>query len=225
MRAFIPNAIPEDPSYVIPVPNQAGKWMIPGPAPTGIDLLPVDLLGPYKDCYLTDNRQFMPDKLAASKVSTEFRIVINHGQLSIEPATADAVHIAGTSTRLDCKTGGLIAEKPGSFAGSFGVRALGNPAVAGTKIQIIGQAAIGNPHLVAPMIDYSFDSTYDASTRKLKYSISHGRFPAFEAYAFRGNSKPVPLVRVPAGAVGAWGLIDGGLGLAGPQNLTGEVQL
>jgi hypothetical protein len=222
MRAFIPSSLPNSPQATEPVPNKPGSFMIRGPVAQATALLNIDL---SSDCFLTDNRTFSPDPGAASKVTTEFRIIINHGQVAISPATGTQAHKAGNSTRLQCATGNVVAVKPGDFSGLFGVRALGKPAVADNKIQIIGQAAIANPHLsTAPMIDYSFDFTYDSSTHRLKFTVTAGRFPALEVYAFRGNGSPVTVLQLQPASESAWGLIDGGLGL-GMANHTGEVQL
>jgi hypothetical protein len=225
LRAFIPNVHPTNPSFGLPVPNKPEWRMIPGPLPQFVQILPVDSIKAAADCYLTDNRGFSSEAMAQSKVRTEFRIVINHGQISINPDEARLAHRAGASSRLNCTSGEVIAEKPGTFDGVFGVRALGQPAAADNKVQIIGQAAIGNPHIVgAPMIDYAFDLTYDSTTKQLAYSITLGNFPAFEMYAFRGSKAPVTVFQVPPVAESAWGLTDGGVGL-NIRTLSGKVQL
>jgi len=225
LRAFIPNVHPTNPGYVRPVPSKPQSWMIPGPLPPFIKALPAESIKAAADCYLTDNRSFSSDRLAAfdSKVWSDFSIVVSYGQVSVEPA--GLVHRAGQSTRLNCSTGQVIAEKSGSFGGVFGVRAFGRPAVADKKIQVIGQAAIGNPHVLgAPMIDYSFDLTYDLTTKQLTYAITVGTFPAFEFYAFRENGTPITIQRIPPITDTGWGLIDGGVGL-NTKRYTGVVQL
>jgi hypothetical protein len=199
--------------------------MIPGPLPAFVQVLPPDSIKAAGDCYLTDNRTFSSEAAAQSKVKTEFRIIINHGQISISPDEARLAHRAGTSTRLNCMTGEVIAEKPGTFDGVFGVRALGQPAAADNKVQIIGQAAIGNPHVLgAPMINYSFDLTYDSTTKQISFSVTTGNFPAFEMYAFRGSNPAVTVFAVPPASETAWGLIDGGIGL-NTRTLSGKIQL
>jgi hypothetical protein len=213
LRAFIPNVHPVNPGFIRPVPGKPEMTMIPGPLGAFVGSLPIDSIKAAADCYSTDNRGFSSERAATSKVSTEFKIVVYFGQVSIEPSDARLAHRAGTSVRLNCSTGGVIAEKPGTFDGPFGVRSLGQPAIAETRIQVIGQVAVGNPHILgAPMIDYSFDFIYDLSTKRLTYSVTAGVFPAFELYAIRGSGTPITILQIPPSSEDAWGLLDGGSG-------------
>jgi hypothetical protein len=226
LRAFIPKDHPTNPGYVRPVPSPPGSWMIPGPLPEFIKLLPVDSIKAAADCFLTDNRGFSSERSAAfnSKVWSDFSLVVSYGQVSIEPMSG--VHRAGLSTRVNCSKGQIVAEKPGLFDGPFGVRALGRPTAEDGKVEVIGQAAIGNPHVLgAPMIDYSFDFICDLKTKRLTYALTVGTFPAFEIYAFRANGTPITILQVVPAAETAWGLTDGGIGLITTKRYTGEVQL
>ena len=45
-------------------------------------------------------------------------------------------------------------------------------------------------------------------------ALTVGKFPAFEAYAFRTGSAPKALLQISPGAATAFGLIDGGTALA-----------
>ncbi|MDC0743195.1 hypothetical protein [Polyangium mundeleinium] len=219
LRAFIPSAIASNPGYVRSVPGHPGQTMIPGPAVDATKRLPTGAAG---DCFLTDGRGFSSQASSASKVETEFQVLIDQGRVSIQPSDAGLVHKAGVSTRVSCTTGTTVGDpKPGTF----GVRALGVPAVADGKIQIAGQVGIKNPHLPAPWIDYSFDFIYDTQANVLTYSVVAGRFPAFEVYAVRGkNGPPITILQVEPQSTSAWGLIDGGLGLS-TDRYTGTKQL
>lgn len=222
MRAFIPNKVENNPGYTRPVPSQANKWMIPGPLKQFTEALGVDLSAA---CFLTDSRGFSSASEASSRVESSFDLIVEGASVSISPSDPRQVHRAGISTEVDCHSGAVISEKPGTFAGPFGVRAIGKPALADRRAQIIGQVGIGNPHVLgAPMIDYSFDFIYDTSSHQLRYSITVGKFPAFETYASRAGGKPVEVLKVVPEAGAAWGLMDGGLGLRSGR-YTGTVQL
>jgi hypothetical protein len=217
MRAFIPNAIRANPSYVRKVLGSANAWMIPGPIAQATQALHLDLSG---DCFLSDNRTFDTAKNASSRVRTEFDIVVYYGQVSIEPVSDGGVHRAGESTRLACADGKVIEKK----WGQLGIRALGKPSIASGQIQIAGQVSGSNPHFtIAPSIDYSFDVIYDTATHKLTFKLTAGTFPAFEAYAVRGG-KTVTLTNQEPESETVWGLVDGGLGLHMKQ-ISGSVQL
>lgn len=218
MRAFIPSST-STPGYVRPVPGVPQQSMIPGPKATiaGVPLFHDEW------CYLTDNRVFSDVANASARVATEFKLVVYHGQVSIEPATASRIHRGGVSTKINCSTGATLERKTAEFLPPFGVRALGNVSAADSRLQIVGQASIGNPHFTksiagvdtqfVPMIDYAFDVIYDTKAKNLSYSLSFGSFPAFEMYVARGSGRMQPVITHSPTADSVWGLIDGGIGL------------
>jgi len=221
VKAFIPKSHPTNPTYVRPVPGAANKWMIPGP--TAVD-----------QCFFTDHREFSFDPSASARVTTEFFLVINGSTASTEVAVpAPHIHTAGISTKTNCTTGAIIAERPGIFSRlhSIGSTApedsIGRPAVAGTQAQVIFGVAITNPFAppgVSPAIDYSIDYTYDTSTKGLVFAATLGDFPAYEGYAQLGNGPVVTVFRARPTASTAWGLYDFGTGL-NTRRLTGQVTL
>jgi hypothetical protein len=227
LRAFIPNELKANPTYVSAVPGHTGKTMIHGTVSSSLKaILSIgpDGLAAAADCYMTDNRGFSSERFAAAKVTTEFVVRLHRGQVWVQPSS-DAAHVAGDSTRIDCSTGNTIRVLPGAFSAPFGVRALGKPAIADGKVQIGGQVAVGNPHIFgAPMIDYSFDLIYDVNSRKLRYDVTTGVFPAFEFHVIRNNKPPITVLQLPPKAEDAWGLQDGGIGVK-QERVTGEIQL
>lgn len=226
LRAFIPNHNTGPANYVRLVPGRTDAWMIPGPQPAVIPpaLRRLDGVKVLFDCFMTDNRGFSSDRTDSFRVGTEFRIVIYYGQVSVQPVHPAQVHRAGVSSRIDCNTGQVIERKVGTFSPPFGIQALGTPTIADGKIQILGQAAAGNPHfLQAPYIDYSFDLTYDTEAKTIFYAFTSGYFPAFEAYAMRDN-KIFTLLQLEPQSETAGGLMEGGTGLRTVQT-TGKVHL
>lgn len=207
LRAFIPADVT---GYSRPVPTRPGLTMIPGPGTRLPQPLPSIPPAAFSDCYLTDGRDFSSQQSAASKLETQFSLEIDtQGRVIVSPSAPRDVHKAGLSTRVNCDTG---RDAVPAKAGDLRVAALGTPAIAGGRIQIAGQAAVSNPHLASPWIDYSFDFVYDTTTHTLKWAITTGRFPAFEAYVYRG-SKVVTILRVAPQSASAWGLIDAFVGI------------
>jgi hypothetical protein len=209
MKAFIPNVHPTNPDLIAQVPGHPNRWMLKGPLPNGI-------------CFETDDRGFSNDRNAKAKVTTHFSLITDGAIVRIEPQDGMHVHEAGVSTKLDCNTGMTIDER----RGLFGVRAIGAPAIADGKSQIIGQASIKNPFTapLSPYIDYSFNYIFDSNEGTLKYSLTIGAFPAFEAYVSINGSPPNAIIRRPATGNSPFSLYDMGLGFNTEQS-TGTMKL
>jgi hypothetical protein len=209
MKAFIPNVHPTNPNLIVGVPGHPNRWMLKGPLPNGI-------------CFETDDRGFNTDRSAKAKITTNFSLITDGTMVRIDPQDSTHVHEAGVSTKLDCNTGATIDER----LGLFGVRAIGTPAIADRKSQIIGQASIRNPFTGAfsPYIDYSFNYIFDSSGGMLNYSLTIGAFPAFEAYVSINGSPPNAIVRRPATGSSPFSLYDMGLGF-NTEQLVGAIKL
>jgi hypothetical protein len=77
------------------------------------------------------------------------------------------------------------------------------------------------PAGAGPSVDYSLDTIYDTSTKKLTVTFSRGKFPSFEGYAQLNNGPIATLFREDPTTSSAWGLYDFGLGLPLPQPIDG----
>jgi hypothetical protein len=215
IRAFIPNTHPGNPTYIKPVPGVSGAWMIPAPSLGPLDALAQLVSSVPLDgdtCFATDDRSFTSSAVASARLTTAFSLTVSGNPPGVTPLSDhDSINFPGVSKAYKCSSGAVILQKPGKMQ----LNAVGGPHVAGTQTQIIIDAAASLPFISgSAWVHYSADMTFDSATKALKYTVTIGRFPAFEAYA-QLNSGPVKKLfsENPVGA-SVWSLVDLGSGLA-----------
>lgn len=202
VKAFIPSEHPTNADYVIPRPGHPGEFMIPDPIEAGV-------------CFATDNRMFSSDPTASARMTSAITLNFSDGNLSQAPK-----HETGETRILWCADG-LEKEPPKSAP----TRRMfwGTPARADGHVQVTLEANANNPHVIgSPSIYYAGDFIYSTSERKLRYRLTIGRFPAFEAYAqLDGGAIVTVFDRNPAEGSDVWSLIS--VGGIGTRNVSGEV--
>lgn len=227
-RAFIPNHHPGNPGYIRKVPGRPDKFMIDPPL-SSWPIFIRKIIG-TDGCFMTDHRDFSDDPAAQSRLTTEFRLVINGHNSVVEPIPGKAFQWAGATEKVNCNTGetmelGTAIPHTAVFREPFRVA---GPFVNGDDIQITFQNAASNPlAFPSPDVDYSLDMIYNIRTKKLSYKATVGAFPAFEAYARMNNDATVELFKLMPTGDTAWSLLDvrgqryhsgtASLGTPGPQ--------
>lgn len=156
VRTFIPKEHPTKEGYVLPVPNQTDKFMLPD-APVGA-------------CFGTDNRGFSKDKAASAR----FGGVIT---FDTDDITATISETTGTTTEYNCTTGDVICTK---ISGSGGVSGSAKQAGDVISFDYVGEAS--NPCLtVSPDIEFSGTVSLDLNQRTVSIDGKVDVFPSFEA--------------------------------------------
>ncbi len=223
IRAFIPKEHPGNKTYVRPVPQNPGHWMIPAPSLGSIDKLTqlvssVPLEG--DTCFATDDRGFDETEATSARLTTAFKVAIDGQAKVIEPLVSRSVNFPGQSKAYKCSTGELLMSKPGRMQ----IDAVGGPHIADGKTQVIVQAAASLPFISgSAWIDYSADFVFDKDKNTLSYRFTVDRFPAYEAYARIGGGAVRRLFAINPEGDNVWSLFDLGVG-ATPRVLSGEVK-
>jgi len=143
----------------------------------------------YNYCFDTDNRGFSTDENQSSRMETRFKLNLLNEKGIVHPLkNPSSIQI---TKNIDCITGKVLEKGQGSINADN----LGNPIVAGEKVQIAGHAQSTNTlfpligGFLTPSIDYSYDFQWSPSSSKLLANITIGSFPAIEVYARRPNGK------------------------------------
>jgi hypothetical protein len=175
IRAFIPDAISDEPGYIRTIHGPQGQnWTaIPSPSPLDSDI-----------CYLTDQRGFSTDPGVTSRMWS-------HATLS---PTASQTHDTGQTHAVKCKTGAdVCVDKAKATGMSFSFDSVIN------NVLIDINAAASNPCItpnwVAPNIEYKGRFQINLATGDIKFDGSVRKFPAYEAYVILSGKPPVIVFR------------------------------
>lgn len=212
VSAFIPNKHPMLPEYI--KKTELGTWVVPAPKPPKI----FDLGGLAGSCFVTDNRGFEANPQASSRVTTEFKLVLNNRKLVVDSANGrDKVRI-GETHNVDCLSGkdARPPQRESEKSVSIGDVRDNNGF---TKVFFV-RASSSNPFYkllgltVSPSIDFSYVVTYDYLKRTLNIKGTIGYFPAFEAYySINGGAVQTLMTRNPYQDSTADSLFDFNLGI------------
>lgn len=198
VRSFIPSSHPGNPTYMRPIPNTPGKFMIPGPFDG--------------KCFDTDHRGFSIDPVASSRMASD-AVLVSGPNPTIKPASGNEIHRAGVTIERECASG--KESRRGTASTNACVN--GQPAYAADlhQTQIVLTCQGRNPLVpaIGPRIDYGGTFTYDSQKKTISFKGNVGLFPAFEAYASLNGGPLIELFRYgPEGKDAKW-LWDAGLGL------------
>ena len=180
IKAFIPSQHPVLKDYFLKTAKNT--WVVEAPSTP----LPGANIGKLSGtCFVTDNRSFDQSPLASARVTTEFDLVIDQRNISVQKFNDREIVRIGQTENVDCKSG----------------EALQPPMTASTNTVTIGdvkqlnflkvfnvRAASANPFYkllgiqVAPDINYELVFQYDILSRTLKINGVTGYFPSFESY-------------------------------------------
>lgn len=171
IRTFIPKEHPSKPGYIIPVPGQPEKTMLPD-APVG-------------QCFGTDNRSFSTNVAESSRFGGKF--TINPSALSV-----NLEEITGTTIEYNCSSGAVVCS---TRAGSGGFE-LESQNVSGDTLTIHYSGEASNPCLlVAPDIEFSGKLTINRTAKTISLEGKVDCFPSFEAILVRSNGTAEYLYR------------------------------
>jgi len=208
VNAFIPKEHPQLPDYI--TSTAAGSYVIKAPSiaalsPSGQERA---LVG---TCFLTDNRLFITDPLASSRMSVEFDLVVDGRNLSIKPHDSRPIIRASPSTNVECASGKLLSEKPNNNL----IAEVGDVKKSDFERSVFLKASSGNPYFAAsPKIDITISIQYFVLDRSLDIKGTIGNFPSFESYYQLNDGTPVKIMAVgPSGTSTADSLFDGNLGI------------
>ncbi|MFI8462549.1 DUF3238 domain-containing protein [Stutzerimonas kunmingensis] len=219
VNAFIPKEHPQLPGYIMR--TAAGTYTIK--APSIVALSPSEeeraLVG---TCFLTDNRSFIPDPLASSRLTVEFDLFVEGRNLSIKSHSGRPVIRAASSTNVECSSGKRLSEKPNK---NF-IAEVGDVKKSDFVRSAFLKANAGNPYFaVSPKIDITISIQYFVLERTLNIRGTVGNFPSFEGYYRVNNGPPMRILTVgPFGKSTVDTLFDGSLGL-NSRNFTQTIKL
>jgi hypothetical protein len=180
IRTFIPEQHPSLSGYMLPVPGQSGRTMLPD-APL------------LAECFGTDNRSFSTDANASVRFG---------GDIMIDTAamTHQVREVTGRTIEYDCDSGRVVCEEVAG-AGGFMIT---DVAVNGTDMTLSYRGGASNPCLtLAPAISFSGTVTVQTATRTVNVGGRVDVFPSFEAVLVKADGTRVHLYRVAAGLLGA----------------------
>ena len=144
-------------------------------------------------CFSTDQRGWSDEVAAASRLSSDFHLVIPDNGAPVVRPSQQRVHSAGTVRQVDCQTAQELAVSPTQLLASV----VGTPAQTDTKTQIHILAAVADPQRPwsSSTISYDVTFTYDRSTKTLDYAATTALFPAYEAYATLNDGAVATVLR------------------------------
>jgi hypothetical protein len=192
LRAFIPSpaAAGKAGTYIVAVPDAAiGSVVRVRDAENAT----------FNLCFATDNRSFSTAGTSTARLETRFTITPTSSSAATVAPSASRTS-AATTKKVDCSTGAILAQAPGSVVRDH----IGTPAIADGTVQVIGQVEGRNVLTPAgnsgPAIDYSFDIQWKPSTSTMTSAVTYGVFPAFEMYARRpGGAWVAVMQHLPTG--------------------------
>lgn len=167
IRTFIPKEHPSKPGYMLPIPGDATKTMLPDAPLTA-------------QCFGTDNRSFSNDLSASARFG---------GLVTFDTSaqTVTFAEITGTTNEYDCSTGSVVCTEvagQGGFSGTSGQ--------SGNAVTFAYRGEASNPCLtLAPDIEFSGMVTLDTSAKTVNLQGKVDVFPSFEAFVILedGTSK------------------------------------
>lgn len=177
IASFIPSNIA---NYTKPVPQHAGKTVIPGP-------------WAGSDCFWTDQRSFSDSYIAPSRMRSLVEID------TVTLALQSQSHHCDNTIECDCEDG---AEECNKTPDSSALR-VDDFSVAGSKCTFTLNGVAGNPcFLVAPKIEWAvnvvIEKSGNAFTVKLGPNSLVEPFPAFEMYtSLNGSAARALFTRAP----------------------------
>ena len=204
VKAFIPKYHATNEGYVVSRPGHSGEFMIPDPIQLGV-------------CFATDDRAFSSDPAASARMTSMITLVYTGDKIS-----KYEVHRTDETREYSCADG--VEKQPPKSASTSRMH-WGTPAQADGSLQVTLEGNANNP-LVAgsPSIYYAGDFIFTPHSKILRYRLTLGRFPAFEAYAQLDGGRIVTLfTEEPAEGSDVWSLIS--VGGVGTRNVSGEVDL
>lgn len=180
IKAFVPSQHPVLKDYFLKTAKNT--WVIEAPS---IPLPGANIGKLPGTCFVTDNRSFDQSPLASARVTTEFDLVIDQRNISVQKFSHREIVRIGQTENVDCKSGETL--QPPMTANTNTVTIGDVKQLNFLKVFNI-RAASPNPFYkllgrqVAPDINYEFVFQYDILTRTLKINGVTGYFPSFESY-------------------------------------------
>ena len=199
IKGFIPNSHADLPGYFFP--TRAGTWVLRAPALGG------ELEG---TCFETDNRGYSDSPIASARVTVEFVMVVDGGDVGIEPAEGRDFRRVGETRNVDCITGEMLKQPKRADLRSVAV----GPVKRSRGLSVVNaRASTSDPfYLASPRLDFEAVLQFLLDERKLNVIITAGTFPSFEAYYRLNNGPAVPVVLWPATGT-VYSLFDLGTGI------------
>lgn len=169
VRTFIPKEHPSKPGYMLPVPGDTSKTMLPDAPLTA-------------QCFGTDNRSFSTEVSASARFG---------GLILFDTSTGDATfsETTGITNEYDCHTGTLVCTKVAGVGGFSGIAGQSGNAI---TFDYSGEAS--NPCLtLAPDIEFSGTVTVDTISKTVSIDGKVDVFPSFEAFVVLEDGIHKPL--------------------------------
>jgi hypothetical protein len=210
IKAFIPNAHPTNPDYIVADP--AGGTMIKDPIFQG-------------KCYTTDDRGFSSDPSAGARMTSQLTLRVDGSGLTGAPADTEKT---GLTQRVRCDDGSSDGCSDHASASSMTFDHISYDGFNGGTIYFSVSATASNPcfpiqipgHVnFAPNIHYTGQFTIGVKTNVVSYNMEFGNFPAFEIYARKNEEGAVRVLA--ANPADRSTVID----IPGSRTLEGSVRL
>jgi hypothetical protein len=185
VRAFIPNAVSDNPGYVKIIKDASGKQVAVIASPNPLENV----------CYLTDQRTFSTDENASARVAMVAAFnVLGSGGASLITDLSDT----GTTHAISCDTGSAYCTDKASKT----ELKWDAPIVTGLVTKFPFSARAANPCIkpdgLAPKIFMNGAVTLNSATGDVSISGSGSKFPSLEAFVTFEANKPASLITLEA---------------------------